>query len=451
MANKIKTGTYSGAGKVHDQTDGLADTVRKLAQDMARTRTNLFTDMTNSSGGTSDSPDAATTEAQAGKSVAAFTETGTASAPKAGFDTATGKIGDALAVLAEYMNRINASLGIDLIVDNSGGTVATQGTIAALDLTLTAVSSNTLDVVTGRTVLETIKENVARAAGFANRIAVAVGNSKITITGLGGYDGSNTFEAVVDTGAAVDGTADSTIADAVIDTELTAIANNIATVADFLIAITGAQLSDLTGTLAGTPSDTDIEVQTVPSVAVAGAATTSAPKAAFDTELVLIEKNMADLANRCNLLLERNGLTTIITNNTGVTPDAALDDIDPTLAAVDGSSGTLAVDFITGSAVMLETNDSIATIVAQTNILAGVYGLQTLTDASGGTVGTAVENTPPTDTGVSGADSTILDAVMDAWLAALLNNIESLQVKLNDMTTADATTDLPLQVVAWDS
>lgn len=453
VGTKIEKLTYTGAGNVHSQdAKGLSSVVRKLAQDLARTRVNLFGDFTDSSGGTSVYP--AVVAAQTGSGVAAFTETGTASAPKAGFDTAIGKVGDAMAVMAEHMNRINAALGIDIIVDSTAGDVATQGTIPALDLTLSAVNSSILDVVTGRARLETIKVNMARLANFANRIAVAVGEEKLTVSLGDKGDGSSTLDAITNSGSSVDGTALSGVADAVIDVELTAIGANIATIAAFMNRITGTQLSDLTGSLAGTPDDTDLEVQTVPDPAQ-GAATTSSPKAAFDTELVLIEKNLADLANRANLLLQRNNLTgSILTNSTGVSPDAALEDIDPTLAAVDGSTGTVAMDSTTGILRMTSVNDSMSSIATRINILCGVYGLQELTDAIGGTSGDTIANLAATDTG-TGHDSEplqqLLDTEVDAWLAALLNNLESMQVKFNDMTTADASTDIPLQVVAWDA
>lgn len=450
VARKIEKLSFSGAGKVHDQgPDGLASVVRKMAQDMARTRINLFTDMTDSSTGVAVFP--AVLAVQAGKGVAAFTESGTASTPKAGFDTAIGKIADAMAVMAEHMNRINASLGMDLIVDNTTGSVATQGTIPALDKSTSAAAATLLDVVTGRLRLQTIKVNMARLFGAGNRIAVAIGDPKMTSSLGQGFDGTVVLDAIAASGTAVDGTSLSTTQNSVTNTELDSIANNIATMAAFLEQILGAQLADLTGSLSGTPSDTDIEVQTVPSVAVDGAATTSSPKAGFDTELVLIENNLSDLTNRVNGLLKRNDFTAILTDSTGVTPNAALEDIAVDLTAVDGSSGTVAIDFVTGSARMLSVNDSMASITAKVNILAGVYGLQTLTDASSGTIGSTIANLAATATGVSGVASTILDTVMDTWLAALLNNFETLQVKLNDMTSSDESTDQPLQVVAWDA
>lgn len=452
VATKIEKLTYSGAGKVFDQGDqGLASVLRKLAQDNARTRINLFTDMTDSSTGTPVYP--AVLAAQSGKDVAAFTETGTASAPKAGFDTAIGKVANAMAVVAEHLNRINGSLGLPLIVDSTGGTVATAGTIPALDKSVTAVSSNCLDVVTGRARLETIKVNLARLGNFANRVAVAVGNDKLTSSLGNAGDGSNTLDAIAATGSAVDGTALSTVSKAVIDVELDTIADNIATIASFLNEITGAQLSDLTGTVTGTASTTEIEDLDglVPATAVNGAATTSAPKAGFDTQLGVIEENISELGARINGLLKRNNITPVLTDSTGVTPNGALAEQSVNLTAVDGSSGTSALDFTTGVARMGTVNNAIASLTAKVNILAPVYGLPVFTDNSGGTASNTLANITATGTGVGGDDSTILDTVVDAYLVAVANNTKSLFDKLNLMTSSTEATDRPLQVVAWDA
>ena len=125
MTIKIKANEFSGAASVYDGV--LANAVRGLAQDLARLRINQFSDLTDSSGGTASYANGIV--AQSGSSVAAFTETGTASAPKAGFDTAIGKVANAMAVLARYMNGLNANIGLPLITGSTGGTVATAGTI----------------------------------------------------------------------------------------------------------------------------------------------------------------------------------------------------------------------------------------------------------------------------------------------------------------------------------
>lgn len=238
MTTKITKLTYAGSSKVYSQDDeGLSSVVRKLAQDAARARLNGVTDMTDNSTGTA--PDPLKLAAQSGKDVAAFTEAGTASAPKAGFDTAIGKVANAMAVIAEQLNSIYGEVGIPTLTDSTTGTIAVSGTIAALDKTVTAVASGCLDVTTGRARLETIKYNMSVLFGQANRVATAAGVAKLP-SDLGlGFDGTETLNAIAATGTAVDGSDNSTISKAVIDAELTAIANNIATIAAFVNAMTG--------------------------------------------------------------------------------------------------------------------------------------------------------------------------------------------------------------------
>lgn len=448
-ATKVTINHFTGMGKVHQaDSDGLAALIRKLAQDNARTRINNFGSLTDSTGATPSYANGIV--AQSGKNIAAFTESGTASAQKAAFDTATGKVEDAMAVLVRFMNRINGNLGLPLITDDSAGAVATDGTIPALDLSVSAVNTSCVPYATGKLRLETIRLNMARLVAFANRIAVAVGEPKL-VSALGlSFDGDAVLDEVAATGTATDGTALSTISAAAVTAELAAIGNNLSTIALFLNDITGAQESDLTGTPGGTGSKTALVAQTIPSAAVDGAATTSSPKAGFDTAIGKIEENISELGARVNSLLRRNNLTPLLTDSTGVTPNGALAAQDVALTAVDGSSGTAAVDFTTGAARMTTINNAISSLAAKVNVLAGVYGLPELDDGVDGVVSTTLANIAATGTGVGGVASTMLDTVVDAYLLACAGNVTSLMDKLNAMTGSDNTTDLPLQVVAWD-
>jgi hypothetical protein len=346
---KVTKQYFSAASKVYaGSTDSLADIIRKLAQDLARMRIDQIGDLTDSTGGTAVYP--ANIVNLTGSGLAAFTESGTASAPKAGIDTAIGKISNNMAVLARFLNTINAPLGLPLITDSTGGTVATAGTMPALDLTTTAVSSACVDVVSARLQFQAIKRNMVRLWGYVNRVAVAVGETKMT-SALSGvtFDGL-ALEALGNTGSSVAGTSLSTIANASTNTELTAIGANLATMAKFLNDILGAQLTDLTDSTTGAASATAITVMTIPSVAVDGAATTSSPKAGFDTNLANAEDGIAELGLYVNNLLRRNNLsTTLLTDSTGVSTNGTLAAITQNLTAVDGSSGSSAVDFTTAA------------------------------------------------------------------------------------------------------
>lgn len=457
MAIKIKSTDFSGAGQVYDGT--LADAIRGLAQDVARNKVHQFGDITDSSGGTAAYGSGIVLHT--GSGVAAFTETGTASTQKAAFDTAIGKTANAMAVLARRINILNGAVGLPLITDSTGGTVATEGTIPSQDFALSGVASSCLDVTTGRARLESIKNNMRRLVGAANRLAVAVGEAKISsVAGMKflGPDSGEliVLEAIAASGTAVDGTASSTIAVSVINTELTKVANNIATLALFLNDITGVQATDLTDSTGGTATTGTIAALTAPAAA-AGAATTSAPKAGFDTELVgPIENGLAELATRINYLLRKNGLS-ILTDSTGQSVNGTLEIIDDTLTAVDGSTGTDALEQASARVQMNLVRDAIASLTAKVNILAPLYGLHELTDSSGGTVSTTIANLSATSAGVGSASAvTMLDTDVDAWLDVVTDNFATLAAHLNLMTTstntgAQLTTDQGSKVVAWDA
>jgi len=239
----IKKTHFTGLSKVFDKGDeGLSALIRGLAQSVARTHIDTNLDLTDSSTGSADTD--GIIEAQSSP-LTAFTKAGTDCAPKAGFDTAVGKIANAMAVLAEHVNTINTDLSLPAITDSTGGTVGTSGTVPALDKTLTAVNSNCVDATTANATLAVIKTNMATLYGVVDRIAVAVGTSKLS-SSLGElYSGGVTLEAISSTGTSVDGTADSTLADATVDAELTAIANNIATLSWKLDQITSTTVSEL--------------------------------------------------------------------------------------------------------------------------------------------------------------------------------------------------------------
>ncbi len=455
MAIKLTKSYFSGLGKLFSRdTGGGSDVMRKIAQDLARMRVDQFADMTDSSTGTAVYPPVA--PAMFGASLAAFTETGTASAQDAATDTAIGKIKNDHSVLAAYMNTINATLGLPLIVDNSGGTVATAGTIPALDLSVSGVSSSCLNVVTARVTFAQLQANASRLIGYANRILVALGAPKITDSTGGIFDGQP-IGAITATGASVDGSALSTVTAAHITTELLAHAATIATIAASLALESGVQLADMTGTPGGTGSLTAVLVQTHPLTA-AGAASTSASNANVVTEMGHIEENLSELTYTVNLLLERNGLSPLLTDSTSQSPNGALQAVAQTVSGVDGTQTSPylgpAYSSFTSNAVIVD--NAISSLTAKVNTLCGVYGLLTLTDSAAGIVSTTIANLPATTLQTGGEVATVLATEVNTWLVAVSSNITSLMNKLNLMTTttntgANLTTEIPLQVVAWDA
>jgi hypothetical protein len=367
-----------------------------------------------------------------------------------------------MAVLAEGMNRLNGRLGLPLIVNNTGGTIATAGTIPAQDKTLTAVSSNCLDKVTGNARLATIRSNMHLLGIAANRILTAVGAALLVNSVASGAPGTQSQPASNDgiitlaaagtaTGTAVDGTLGSTLADADVDAQLTIIANNIATIALALNDVTGGLPADLTDNSGGTATANPPTLAANPLPPAAdGAATTSSPKAGFDTELQKIENNISDLALRTNLLARRFGLSQL-TDSTGVSADTTIEALTVALTAVDGSTGTNAVDQVTGRDRLTKISSAHRSLAAKINEVCALTGLQAIVDSIGvGTVGVTLENIAATGTGVSGAGATLLDVDVDAWLVINRNHQATLAAVLNALTgTVDTQApDVPPAVVA---
>ena len=183
--------------------------------------------------------------------------------------------------------------------------------------------------------------------------------------------------------------------------------------------------------------------------AATGAATTSAPKAGFDTQLAVINDACAQLALKANLLLAEYNLPTL-TNSTGVSAlDSTVDAMSVALVAVDGSSGSSAVDVVTATARMATIANNLSSIGAKINLLAPYFGVVPLgTDALAGTVGGTIAAVAATAAGVGGGTlSTMLNTTVNTWLTTNRNNVSTLTAVLNTMLGANAPT-MGLHVVA---
>jgi hypothetical protein len=454
-ANKVKTNHFVGAAKVYSsESDSLTNVIRGLVQDLARSRIDNGSALTDNTAGVAVYPYAL--GVQAGSTMATHTDSGTDSAPKAGFDTAVGQIANGMAVLAKSMNILGAAIGAPQLVDNTGGTVATTGTLPAITSTLSAASggTNAVDAVSGLATLGVLKTNMAILTGHMNRIATAVGYPDSVSFGsfTPGFPGTDTLALVSASGTGVPGSAaNSTLQNTVVEAELVTIAANLATIAALWNGIVGGNPAALTGTPGGSASYTAVVVQTAPGAAVDGAATTSAPKAGIDTALGYVNTNMCELSERVNTLLKKNGLSPLLTDNTGLSASGALHAVTTSFSAVDGSSGSSAVDYTTLKARMVSINNDIASITAKVNLLAPIYGHPLLVDSSGGvasntiaTVGTA------TAAGVSGAASTVLNTVANTYFTAVAGNCTSLMNKLNGFVSTSNFADQPLHNIAWN-
>lgn len=139
--------------------------------------------------------------------ITGFTESGTASAQKAELETSFGAVKDAITELGSKASALLAVVPACDFTDNSGGTTA-DGTIAAIDASMTAVNTSIAAVAGVQTVRTNIMNAIATLAVVTNRIRYALGLSLITDNSGGTPAYPLVVPALsVSTGTASDGTA----------------------------------------------------------------------------------------------------------------------------------------------------------------------------------------------------------------------------------------------------
>lgn len=214
MISIKKSGEFVGATSV-------VQVLRALAQDNAHRLAAAETALTNNSGGTAGVLTAVPTlvdEADDGTSLADGTEA----------DAALDTVHNAVRELFTASGGIADAIGIDKITYNGGG-AATDGTIAAVTVTVAAAATGALADETNATI-DALQNALYHAAVEANRIANAVGLTEIEF----GFS-----KTVTDTIAAITvdvGTpADPAVSKAALDAALVILRNNVKTVATKLI------------------------------------------------------------------------------------------------------------------------------------------------------------------------------------------------------------------------
>lgn len=415
--------------------DDVAKLIRGLAIDNARNKFSAvdITKQTDSTTGTAAAAIAAVTLPAATHLTDGVATT---AAPKAGFDTAIGKLANCAASFANHINYYLASLGHPQIVIPSGPTVTAA--LPALDKTLSGVATTgAVEPDTGRTQLQRQIDNLSTIARGCNKIAEALGIP--TLADVSGGAASNTLYAAASTGSSVNGSTTATLSDTQVDAALTAIANNYASLALFIGRVIdpdeATNLTDSSGGTASSAIPPALAALTIPS-AYTTAGTDCAPKAGFDTALGVIENNLAELTAKANDLIRYRGLTergiTLLTDSTGQTTNGTLESQSVNLTAVTGT--TACVDFTTAAASLLAVKNNISTIAAKVNDISEFYGLIDLADSTGGTVSTSgtVANVASTGTGNDGtADATMSDTDVDAVLVVIRNSLSTIAARLN--------------------
>lgn len=228
-ATKVKLGQFTGLSKLHSkEAGGLASILRGLAIDNARIAiaVSSMTDFTDNSTGTSNGTVKQVTLPTAVIDASSLS----VGSPVAGLNTAMGIFDNAVAVVAQQINLARTRLGLTLLTDSTGGTVATPGTIPAITKALTATTGTgcaTKASVVAK--LGIVRANVYKLALAHNEVLVAMGLTPLTINMTGNI---SSLLTLADSGTA---TASATGADAasdtVVDAALVALADSIAAIA----------------------------------------------------------------------------------------------------------------------------------------------------------------------------------------------------------------------------
>lgn len=205
-----------------------------MAQQIARQVTAAETDITDSSGGT------ASTTLTLVDIAADFANVADNSTSLASGTTAAAKLNlvkDAILELATKANALATKIGVTGLTYNGGGTSA-DGTIGAIGTT-TAATTGAKATESNATVL-LLNDALFSVAALVNRLAVATGVAPLKVD-LTGTFASTVASITVATGTA----ADPGISKTAFDAKLALYANNIATVAARLNALTAAFVPDV--------------------------------------------------------------------------------------------------------------------------------------------------------------------------------------------------------------
>ena len=441
MSVKVKLDHFSGAGRVFTRTSGgLAPVLRDMLIEAAQTKVfgASLTQITDNTGGTAANALAAI------PALAIATASGTLAEGEAAVNTSLGKIENAIAVYASTLNGARKLLGLPLLVDAQGA-IAAANTLPALDLTGTgAAAGSTADYATGSAAATAVAANVERLVLATDEVLVALGQP--VMLGHVGAGISEPFATMATVGTVATDASTGAVSSVLVTgvtSFLAAVANAMSTLAvAFNSCIVGQRTVALTDNSGGTAAAA-LAVNASPA-AVAGAATTSAPKAGFDTQLGVIANSIASLASAYNTLAREKGFPTILTDSSGGTASTTLAAISAALVAVNGSTGTVAVDEVSALAAMAVVDNALSSIGAAASTLAAdKYNTAALgTDALGGVVSTTLAAVGTTAAGVGAATGniTLLDTAVDTWLGKTANNVMTLAKLINAMNTMVVTT-----------
>lgn len=447
LSVKVKTGQFSALSHVYGREKaGLANIIRQMLVTTAQNKVwgASLSSFTDNSTGTSTlgavanfvQPPSSTVTASLGEATASLT-------------TSLGKTKNATLVMMNTLNTTRKLLGLP-ILSYTEGTQAAANTVPAQDTSGTgAVVGSTVTYGSALAATVAVKTNIYELRQALNEILVAIGAP--VVGGTFKHNDTTPFvvlQAIPALASSADGTNSVLVTDAT--TFLASVANAFASLAaTYNKYVPAAATFALTDSTTGT-SAAVLAANASPAPA-AGAATTSAPKAGFDTVLGVIKNAVSSLAFAYNELALEAGAPSaaLVVDNSGGTVSSTLAAI-AALTAVDGSTGTVAVDQATALARMTVVSNSLSSLGAAVSSLARNFdNVPPLgVDALGGVVGQTLSAIASTGTGVGGVTNvTLLNAAVTTWLAGTASNIASIATVINAANAMMVTTK-PLLVIA---
>ena len=197
-------------------------------------------------------------------------------------------------------------------------------------------------------------------------------------------------------------------------------------------------ITDLTDSTDGTAGTALVPVVT-PTIATVAGTTSMAPKAAFDTQIGIIEDAHRELAVKANEMIDAIVPGSTITKVEDLTSGAAANDTMAEITAALTGTATAGegVDANTGIREINTARNNQSAVCAAINWCRVAQGLAPISDNSGGVFTKTAALYQTTDAvatataAVANANS-LTDATVDAALAALRNNISTLADALTD-------------------
>lgn len=196
--------------------------------------------------------------------------------------------------------------------------------------------------------------------------------------------------------------------------------------------VSAGSVTDLTDNSGGTDGTNVLVVVTTPTIVAQDGVALLAPKAAFDTQIGLIEDAHEELGVKAAEMIDL-----IAVGSSKPASIAAAATADDTIAAITvaltgAATADQGVEASSGIAQIVQARNIQATLAKAVNWINVAQGLPPLTDNSGGYVieDYALPDAAATGTAAAAGENSLTETSVEAALAALRNNIATLAASL---------------------